>query len=73
MAIVGGVGFLGGPIIGSAVVSLIINILPVWYSLAITYFAYGIVVIIILKLRPTGILGLLKQIARKEKSRVAKG
>ncbi len=72
MAIVGGVGFLGGPIIGSAVVSLIINILPVWYSLAITYFAYGIVVIIILKVRPTGILGLLKQIARKEKSKVAK-
>jgi len=73
MAIIGGIGFLGGPIIGSAVVSVIINILPIWYSLAITYFAYGIIVILILKLRPTGIMGFLQRSARKEKSKVAKG
>ena len=34
MAIVGGVGFLGGPIIGSAIITVLINILPIWYSLA---------------------------------------
>lgn len=72
MAIVGGIGFLGGPIIGAAIVTMIINILPVWYSLAITYFVYGIVVILILRLRPTGILGLLQRSVRKEKSKVVK-
>jgi branched-chain amino acid transport system permease protein len=61
MAIVGGVGFLGGPIIGSAIITVLINILPIWYSLAVTYFLYGIVVIVILRLRPTGILGLFQR------------
>jgi branched-chain amino acid transport system permease protein len=61
MAIVGGAGFLGGPIIGSAIITGLIRILPIWYSLAVTYFVYGIVVIVILKLRPTGILGLFQR------------
>jgi branched-chain amino acid transport system permease protein len=64
MAIVGGMGSLGGPIIGSAVITVLINILPIWYSLAITYFVYGIVVIAILKLRPTGIVGLFQRKAQ---------
>jgi branched-chain amino acid transport system permease protein len=73
MTIVGGMGFLGGSIIGSAIITVIINILPVWYSLAITYFIYGIVVIAILKLRPTGVVGLLRRRTRKGASAVAKG
>jgi branched-chain amino acid transport system permease protein len=73
MAIVGGMGFLGGPIIGSALITALINILPIWYSLAITYFAYGIVVIIILRLRPAGIVGLLQRKARKGGNAAAKG
>ncbi len=73
MAIVGGMGFLGGSIIGSAIITVIINILPVWYSLAITYFIYGIVVIAILKLRPTGVVGLLQRRTRKGLPEVVKG
>ena len=64
MAIVGGVGSLGGPIIGSAIITLVINILPIWYSIAVTYFVYGIVVILILKIRPAGILGLFHRTVR---------
>ena len=64
MAIVGGVGSLGGPIIGSAIITLVINILPIWYSIAVTYFTYGIVVILILKIRPAGILGLFRRTVR---------
>jgi len=59
MAIVGGTGFLGGPIIGSAVITLLIRILPIWYSIAVTLFIYGLTVIAILKIRPAGIVGLL--------------
>jgi branched-chain amino acid transport system permease protein len=59
MAIVGGTGFLGGPIIGSAIITLLIRILPIWYSLAVTLFVYGLAVMLILKIRPTGIIGLL--------------
>jgi branched-chain amino acid transport system permease protein len=59
MAIVGGTGFLGGPIIGSAVITLLIRVLPIWYSLAVTLFVYGLVVMVILRMRPTGIIGLL--------------
>jgi branched-chain amino acid transport system permease protein len=59
MAIVGGTGFLGGPIIGSAIITLLIRILPIWYSLAVTLFVYGLVVMVILRLRPAGIVGLL--------------
>jgi len=59
MAIVGGTGFLGGPIIGSAIITLLIRILPIWYSLAVTLFVYGLAVMAILKIRPTGIIGLL--------------
>ena len=73
MAIVGGTGFLGGPIIGSAIITVLIRILPIWYSIAKTYFAYGIVVIVILKLRPTGIVGLLQRKTPKGDPQVAKG
>jgi branched-chain amino acid transport system permease protein len=59
MAIVGGTGFLGGPIIGSAIITLLIRVLPIWYSIAITLFVYGLAVMVILKLRPSGIIGLL--------------
>lgn len=59
MAIVGGVGFLGGPIVGSAIITLLIRILPIWYSLAVTLFVYGLAVMVILKIRPAGIIGLL--------------
>ena len=61
MAIVGGTGVLGGSIIGSAIVTILIRTLPISYSLAVTYFTYGIVVIVILKLRPTGIIGLFQR------------
>lgn len=73
MAIVGGMGFLGGPILGSAVISVVINVLPIWYSIAVTYFVYGIVVIFILKLRPAGIVGILQRKTRRVKSADAKG
>lgn len=73
MAIVGGTGFLGGPIIGSVIITVLIRILPIWYSLAVTYFAYGIVVIVILKLRPTGIIGLLQHKKMKGGVTIAKG
>jgi branched-chain amino acid transport system permease protein len=59
MAIVGGTGFLGGPIIGSAIITLLIRVLPIWYSLAVTLFVYGLTVMVILKIRPSGIIGLL--------------
>ncbi|HUK50508.1 MAG TPA: branched-chain amino acid ABC transporter permease [Terriglobales bacterium] len=72
MAIVGGVGSLGGPIIGSAIITILINILPIWYSLAVTYFTYGIVVIVILKIRPSGIVGLFQRRYQRG-SQVAKG
>jgi branched-chain amino acid transport system permease protein len=73
MAIVGGTGFLGGTIIGSAIITVLIRVLPIWYSLAITYFVYGVVVIVILRLRPTGIVGLLQRKTTKGSSRVASG
>lgn len=72
MAIVGGIGFLGGPIIGSVIITVLIRILPIWYSLAVTYFVYGIIVIVILRLRPTGIVGLLQRKKRRGPA-VAKG
>jgi branched-chain amino acid transport system permease protein len=74
MAIVGGTGFLGGPIIGSAIITLLIRILPIWYSLAVTLFVYGIAVLAILKIRPTGIVGLLlRRNTAKGGSKAAQG
>ena len=69
MAIVGGIALVGGSIIGSAIISVLINVLPIWYSIAVTYFAYGIVVILILKLRPAGIMGFIHRGAKNESSK----
>jgi branched-chain amino acid transport system permease protein len=74
MAIVGGTGFLGGPIIGSAIITLLIRILPIWYSLAVTFFVYGLAVMAILRLRPAGVVGLLLRRSRvKGGPKAAKG
>ena len=73
MAIVGGTSFLGGPIIGSAIITLLIRTLPIWYSLAVTLFVYGLTVMAILKIRPTGIVGLLQRRTAKGGLKAAQG
>lgn len=56
MVVIGGPGFLGGTLIGSAIVTALLIVLPVKYSFAITYLVYGITIWLILHVKPEGLL-----------------
>jgi len=61
MSIIGGSGGIGGAILGSLIISLLNEIIPVYFSLATAYIIYGIMVIVILRFLPTGIIGILSK------------
>jgi len=61
MSIIGGSGGVGGAILGSLIISLLNEIIPVYFSLATAYIIYGIMVIVILRFLPTGIIGILSK------------
>ena len=58
MSIVGGTGLFGGAIVGGTVITSMIRILPLWYSIAITYLVYGVAVVVILRMKPEGAMRL---------------
>ncbi|MEM3264729.1 MAG: branched-chain amino acid ABC transporter permease [Conexivisphaerales archaeon] len=62
MSIVGGTQLLGGVLLGSLLISFLDTILPAYVSLAVTYLIYGILVILVLRIFPEGIKGIIKKI-----------
>lgn len=58
MAIIGGMGLTQGAVLGSAIVVSLINILPIWLSIPITYIIYGVVAVTILRVVPRGLAGI---------------
>ena len=55
MAIVGGMGLLEGSILGTAIIVGLLNLLPIYISLADTYIIYGAMIVVVLRLVPKGL------------------
>lgn len=55
MSIIGGIGLFGGAILGAAIITTMIRILPLWYSIATTYLVYGLAIVVILRIKPEGL------------------
>jgi len=62
MAIIGGLGRLGGVIIGSALVTGLTTVLPIWFNVAITYLVYGLAMFLVMRFFPEGLSGLLRKL-----------
>ena len=58
MSILGGIGVFGGAIIGSTMIATMIRVLPLWYSIATTDLVYGLAIVVILRIKPDGLMSL---------------
>lgn len=61
MVAIGGMGIVAGSIVGATVVTFVLNLLPVWTSIPLTNIVYGAAVILILRFKPTGLIGILSR------------
>jgi len=64
-SIIGGVGTIIGPLIGGLIVGGVLTILPVWFSFALTLLAYGVILLVVARFFPSGLMGVTR--FRREK------
>jgi branched-chain amino acid transport system permease protein len=62
----GGPAEIVGSIFGSSVVSQIIQIVPIWFSQAITYLIIGLIIILVLRIYPEGAMGFVTKRRKKD-------
>ncbi|MHB2037492.1 MAG: branched-chain amino acid ABC transporter permease [Nitrososphaerales archaeon] len=65
-AVFGGPGEIVGSIFGSGVLSQIIQLVPIWFSQAITYLIIGLMIILILRIYPDGAMGFVTKRRKKD-------
>lgn len=61
MAIIGGMGLTQGAVLGTAIVVSLINILPIWLTIPVTYIIYGVTAVTILRVVPAGLTGIFRK------------
>lgn len=57
VVIFGGPGEVIGSIFGGAVISQLFTILPIWFNQAVTYLAFGLLLVLLLRFYPEGAMG----------------
>ncbi|MEM3420924.1 MAG: branched-chain amino acid ABC transporter permease [Candidatus Hadarchaeum sp.] len=67
MVVVGGSNELAGCILGSVIISILMRYLPIKIGLPWTYIIYGVLVILVLKIYPAGMLGAIKKALGKQR------
>ena len=72
-SIIGGVGTIVGPLVGGAIAGAVVTVLPVWYSFALTLLVWGVILLVMARFFPGGLVRFVDVTGRKKRPKPESG